>query len=126
MVDLVCIQLASDETAPAAVRAAVNDVRELNGLRDDAKLIATELVTNAILHGAGPDNTIEFRVSRGEDRILISVHEDGPRLERARTSTLDMPVAGALGWWIVQRIATRCGSERLDGHLVWAELALRR
>jgi anti-sigma regulatory factor (Ser/Thr protein kinase) len=126
MVDLVYIQLSSDETAPAAIRAAVNEVRELNGVRDDVKLIATELVTNAILHSAEPSNTMEFRLSRSTDTLLISVHEHGPSLDPARASILDLPVPGALGWWIVQRMARRCGSERLDGLHVWAELPLDR
>jgi hypothetical protein len=123
-VDLLCLEVASDRTAPAAVRAAVGEVREINGIRDDAKLLATELVTAAILHGAGPGDTMEFRLSRSNDALLISVHEHGQRASGNPSS--DILGAGALGWWIVQRLARRCGSERFDGRRFWAELPFSR
>jgi anti-sigma regulatory factor (Ser/Thr protein kinase) len=42
---------------------------------DLAELVVSELVANALRHGAGP---IEIRLSRGPGGLRIEVHDDGP------------------------------------------------
>lgn len=119
------LELRCDHSAPRAARAALDDVEGIDGIRDDAKLIATELVTNAVMHGGRDEGVIGVEFSLDRARLLISVQDPGtaersikaPRL-RVRNGT------DGMGLLVVQQIATRWGSEWLDGHRVWAELTL--
>src|SRR5204863_8600191 len=75
---IVCLAVRCDESAPNMVRAALDDMPGLGSVRDDARLVASELVTNAVLHSeAAPDDLIEVRAQRGQDHLLISVHDPG-------------------------------------------------
>jgi GAF domain-containing protein/anti-sigma regulatory factor (Ser/Thr protein kinase) len=86
---------------------------------DDAALVASELVTNAVLHGQGrPRLTIE----RNGPAVRIGVHDSSP----------DRPLPGALrddtmtgrGLRLVEALASRWGVEPTpDGKEVWAELS---
>lgn len=63
--------------------AADLDVRELG----DAKLLASELVTNALMHGQG---RIEIRAELDENHLLVEVIDEGQGFERiAREQDLD-------------------------------------
>ena len=44
-------------------------------MREQARLIASELVTNAVLHsGAGPDEALEFQAIVADDALVIADH----------------------------------------------------
>lgn len=121
------MEVPCDRAAPRAVRSALDSVEGIDPIRDDAKLIATELVTNAVLQGGAPEDVIGVEVALRDDRLMISVHDRGiaSELPRVARDAADVE-AGARGMWIVQRIAWRWGSERIDGHRVWAELTIGR
>ena len=51
--DSSCSTSLCSEHAPALVRAALREVGELGAVRDDAILIASELVTNAVVQSQG-------------------------------------------------------------------------
>jgi anti-sigma regulatory factor (Ser/Thr protein kinase) len=107
--------------APGLARAALRAVLGERQIGGDAMLVASELVTNAVTHsGCGQEQviTLDARISGG--CLRISVHDPGrtgkaPRVRDAPAvgcdSSSDSPVGGA--------------SDRPDGCLVWAELALQ-
>ncbi|WP_314173502.1 ATP-binding protein [Streptomyces winkii] len=48
---------------------------------EEARLVVSELVTNATLHGGG---RCRLRLSSGEDTVTVEVRDDGGRLPRIR------------------------------------------
>ncbi|MER6630364.1 ATP-binding SpoIIE family protein phosphatase [Streptomyces sp. NPDC000987] len=90
--------------------------------RDDAGLVISELVTNAVLFGAGP---VTLRLVRAGRRLTCEVGDTGnsrPRLRRS--DVLDEEGRGLL---VVHKLTTRWGIRWTDtGKAVWAELDLPR
>jgi serine/threonine-protein kinase RsbW len=122
--DLLRLDLPCGPEAPAAVRQALADVDESGWLLGDAMLIASELVTNAVLHsGCSADHTVNVRASQRGNRVVIAVHDPGisrqPAEPRGAGSSF-----GGWGLRIVDQLADRWGTERPDGYRVWAELAV--
>jgi anti-sigma regulatory factor (Ser/Thr protein kinase) len=101
---------------------------------DDAALLVSELVTNAVHHGSGP--SLRVRTRRQGHTLRCQVHDDGPGTPTARPVPHARPVpteeGGLLaehgrGLHLVEVIATRWGSftdTRLPRgqHVVWFEL----
>jgi anti-sigma regulatory factor (Ser/Thr protein kinase) len=88
-------------------------------------LVASELVTNAVVHsGCEQDDQLSVCVSERDGRIVISVHDPGITGRRAIAETKDRQGAGGCGLRIVDRLSERWGSERPDGYRVWAELTV--
>jgi anti-sigma regulatory factor (Ser/Thr protein kinase) len=121
--DLLRLQVPCDRQAPAVVRGALHDrFREHARVVGDAILVASELVANAVLHsGCSEEESIQVRVSLGRDRLLIRVRDPGASGREARAR--DYSPFGGWGLQIVEQLTDRWGSERGDGHLVWAEMA---
>jgi anti-sigma regulatory factor (Ser/Thr protein kinase) len=123
--DVLSLDLACDRTAPATVRAALARSGRLGALLDDGLLVASELVTNAVLHsGCGPDHLLEVRVHQLEDHLLISIHDPGLSDHGVQIERGNRAQPGGWGLRIIERLARRWGAERPDGYRVWAELAL--
>lgn len=82
-----------------------------------AKLLASELVTNAVLHGQG---RIVLRGRLDEDRVLVEVIDDGNgfELEVRRRAFEDLHGRGLL---IVEAESSRWGIHEGTTH-VWFEL----
>jgi anti-sigma regulatory factor (Ser/Thr protein kinase) len=85
-----------------------------------AELVVSELVTNAIRHGAPP---IQLRLIH-DDTTLICEVSDGsgtaPHLRRAKTFD-----EGGRGLLLVAQLTQRWGSRHTeDGKTIWAELTL--
>jgi anti-sigma regulatory factor (Ser/Thr protein kinase) len=119
-VDVLC-----DLTAPAVVRDALAQTEEIEPVLDDATLIASELVTNAVIHsGCSANDVIQVRVSRGTGRLTISVCDPGASGKHAEMTHGNMAGYGGFGLKVVDAVALRWGTERDDGYRVWAELAL--
>jgi serine/threonine-protein kinase RsbW len=119
------LELCCDRRAPAAVREAIAGLADGGWVLGDAMLVATELVTNAVLH-AGADETDEIavRIRRVRDGLLISVSDPGRSGTDAHIVGGTRPLFGGYGLQVVAAIASRWGSERGDGYRVWAELPL--
>jgi anti-sigma regulatory factor (Ser/Thr protein kinase) len=112
------------EQDPASVGAARQFVREVvrgwgaEDPDDTAALVASELVTNALHHAAGPVSL--FGAGR-LDRVVLSV-TDGS------TTPAEVEVRGLLaesgrGLALVQSLTRAWGEELLpDGKRVWAEV----
>lgn len=98
---------------------------------EDARLVATELANNAVLHSGCADDDI-IRVLARLDGTVLTISVDDPGMS-GQTPKLrprgDGP--GGLGLWIVQALAHRWGADyvsragRPRAHRVWAELTLR-
>jgi anti-sigma regulatory factor (Ser/Thr protein kinase) len=71
-------QFPSDEQAPAAARAALDDLRGhvAPAVLRKLKLVASELVTNAVRHGPGSPITLEVEVDAA-GRAHGQVVDDG-------------------------------------------------
>jgi serine phosphatase RsbU (regulator of sigma subunit)/anti-sigma regulatory factor (Ser/Thr protein kinase) len=117
------IRLAADRRAPAQARAAVTEVLheiDLAEIVDDAVLLVTELVTNAVIH-AGTETTL--RIHGDETHIRVTVGDrrrsDLPEIVRDAPSL----ATGGRGLLLVDRIAYRWGTvHEGDGKSVWFEL----
>jgi hypothetical protein len=91
-------------------------VEEPGATVEDAKLIASELINNAVVHGAG---SIRPRLSRPPGRLRIEVIDDG---ENATVRMLEPGGdGGGRGFRIVNGLAHRWGARDGTTH-VWAEL----
>jgi anti-sigma regulatory factor (Ser/Thr protein kinase) len=89
-------------------------------LTDRAVLLVSELVTNAILHGAGrPQVTVELF----DDGARISVADDDPSLPYRAPAGAD--ATSGRGISIVEGIADEWGAEaRGTGKRVWFEVRI--
>lgn len=115
------------EADPRAIRRARKTVSDqlwawgLPALVDDAELITSELVTNAIEHGNG---LVELHLSAMADRVRISVLDGDP--SRVPTVAGDRGLSvGGRGLALVEKLASAWGYEIGEqGKEVWAELPL--
>jgi anti-sigma regulatory factor (Ser/Thr protein kinase) len=100
-------------------------VLEISAVRDDALLVVSELVTNAVIHsGCSPEETIALQAFLAEDCLRITVLDPGRSVETPVIPAKEHPHGGGLGLRLVALIARRWGVERPPGRLVWAELAV--
>jgi anti-sigma regulatory factor (Ser/Thr protein kinase) len=121
--DLLHLELPCNRDAPCVVREAIDQLEEIELVREDARLIASELVTNAVVHSAcASTQTIEVIAKLGEDCLTISV--DDPCMAGKTAQIRSDGATGGYGLKIVEKLSRKWGSERPNGHLVWAEIAL--
>jgi anti-sigma regulatory factor (Ser/Thr protein kinase) len=116
-----CLQF---ECSPEMVLTARHFVRdrleawEVAEQVDSATLVASELVTNAVLHAR---TEITLRLDVDESRIRIEVYDDNPRLPVAVAPPAD--ATSGRGLSLVSAVATAWGMEhRSSGKVVWAEI----
>lgn len=122
--EVLALAVACGSEAPATVRWALREISELGAARDDVLLVASELVTNAVVHSGGsPADTIEVRAVLTGGSVSISVQDPGRSGVSPRLRGEDA-LAGGWGLQIVRQLAHRWGFERDRGHRVWAELQL--
>jgi serine/threonine-protein kinase RsbW len=115
------LQLPCDSHAPSAVREALREL-DVGWIVGDAMLVASELVTNAVVHsGCTEEELIDVRIELDRDRLLIAVRDPGTSGGTARVR--EDATFGGMGLRVVEQLARRWRSERSDGHHVWAELA---
>jgi hypothetical protein len=85
---------------------------------DAAVLLASELVTNSILHAR---STLEIVVTRAADLVRIEVSDESPLVPTPRGFSTD--AATGRGLQILDALSTRWGVEsNLPGKIVWFEL----
>jgi anti-sigma regulatory factor (Ser/Thr protein kinase) len=122
--ELLVLEVGCGREAPAVVRAALRQIKGLGAVRDDAILVASELVTNAVVHSGGsPGDTIRVRAVLVGGDVSISVHDPGLSGDTPQLRDTDVTQAGGRGLRIVKQLARRWGFELDRGHRVWAELA---
>ncbi|MEZ0491024.1 SpoIIE family protein phosphatase [Kineococcus sp. TBRC 1896] len=115
--------LPADTRAVGAARdwlRSTLDAWELTSAADEAELVISELVTNAVLHTGSPTAvTLRHEVS---DRLLsVGVEDSSTQHPQPRES--DDDATGGRGMHIVQLLAQRWWvAPRGDGKTVWADL----
>jgi anti-sigma regulatory factor (Ser/Thr protein kinase) len=104
--------------------ASIARCRILRGLRDtlsdraldDVMIVASELVNNAVIHGAGD---IALRIAAKGEVLRVAVQSDAtPSVARIR-----MREPGTIGGWglrIVDRLSVKWGTS--EPGVVWADL----
>lgn len=109
----------------SAVAAARRHVEQacrrwhLESLEDNALLLTSEIVTNAILHGSG---AVRLQMHRRVNRLRIEVGDDDPALPSPQVS--GSALESGRGLMIVNTLSTDWGAEHLgSGKIVWFELA---
>lgn len=92
--------------------------RTLDGAEGVLCVIASELVTNAILHGAEP---VELTLRCQDGEVTIEVADGDPRIDNVQLSTVDQTDSGGRGLRVVASLADRWGTRPLpSGKAVWA------
>jgi anti-sigma regulatory factor (Ser/Thr protein kinase) len=120
------IELDGDADAPSRGRHAVTEVLEGWGCRgaarEDLLLVVSELVTNAVLHGAEP---IVVTVVRTPDRVRVEVTDGAPDAS-PHSNRVRPDAETGRGLSVVTRLAAAWGWRATPGRgkTVWAELPL--
>jgi len=87
---------------------------------DDATLLVSELITNAILHARSP---VVLVVRKVKTSVRVEVFDDGNGVAHPVHPDHEDDAGRGLG--LVQAVATRWGIEDVDaGKTVWFEIAL--
>ena len=90
------------------------------GVADDAVLLASELVGNAVLHGRSP---LELRLQLGRGVLRIEVYDEDARLPSPTVPNAD--ALGGRGLQIVAGMSRSWGADPVPGgKLVWCEVSL--
>jgi anti-sigma regulatory factor (Ser/Thr protein kinase) len=112
--------MAPDRDAPARARAAVRDFWAeygLDGGSDAAQLVASELVTNAVLHAR---TWMELTLRLLPPLVHIAVTDGSPESPHI-TVIADESAESGRGLLLVEAMATAWGSlVSHDGKVVWA------
>ncbi|WP_432078306.1 ATP-binding protein [Streptomyces sp. YPW6] len=87
---------------------------------DDAVLIVSELVTNAILHGGvGTREAVGLRIEHTGNELLIEVTDGNS--QRPQVKAVEGTETGGRGLLLVTRLACEWGT-RNENHTTWARL----
>ena len=94
--------------------------------RETLKLLASELVTNAVLHaGLGSNDPVTLDVTTQRDRVRLAVHDDGPGFAAPSAEGADPLAPGGRGCVIVDALADAWGIDRdAGGCTVWCEVGI--
>ncbi len=95
---------------------------ELDPMAEEAELLASEVVTNALVHG---DSDVDMHVRRYPERVRVEVRDSDPHLALPVPETLgDEESEGGRGLVIVSAMASAWGNSPSGrGKTVWFELA---
>lgn len=114
-----------ESEVPLARREIIDKVRAWGVPLDEEtadaiRLVASELITNAVVHGAGP---ITVTLSNWPGRLVIDVLDGDPSVPRTACAQADDENGRGLG--LVRLLAAHCAWEPAGtGKRVWAEMAL--
>ncbi|MFD5088834.1 ATP-binding protein [Kitasatospora sp. NPDC058406] len=124
-------ELAADTRSPGLLRNWVTALLagwQLPHLADDLTLIATELATNAVRHGAAPvwAGLALCEPEVGQQVVRLEVEDSGPGFnpDECITAASDTTEScGGRGLFLVATLAGTWGAmQTATGQLVWAEL----
>jgi serine/threonine-protein kinase RsbW len=117
---------ASAAEARRRVRQQLAHWRVSQETSDNAQLVVSELVTNALRHTASTSVGCELRVSGGLLRVSVASDGAGPSRTPLRATETD---EGGRGLFLVCALAEGWGvrpRETGEGHVVWADLPIGR
>jgi len=118
------VDLARDPESPAEARRALGEVSDHLSPRrlEDARLLVSELVTNAIRHAdLGVADVITLVVVTGDRALRIEVRDPGPGFE-PRPPDPDPARPSGWGLYLVRELSDRWGVDRAADNRVWFEL----
>jgi hypothetical protein len=120
---LVGLSLRCDQRAPRLARRAIEGALETHPVLDDARLVASELVNDAVLNsGCEADDIIRVLARLDAGFLVISVHAPvSPSVPTPEPTAYDYETEG-LSLHVVRHIADRWGAESPGDHGVWAAL----
>jgi anti-sigma regulatory factor (Ser/Thr protein kinase) len=120
---LVDLRVRCDESAPFAARQALDGLQALGRSIGDLMLIASELVTNAVLYsGCTEEDEIELQLERIDGHLRLSVLDPGRTAQSARVAINEQRASGGMGLFVVEQLASHWGADRSDRYRVWAEV----
>ncbi|MFB4311181.1 ATP-binding protein [Actinomadura sp. GTD37] len=114
---------AERESVPRARRfsRSVTVASGIAHLRDDAEVLVSELVTNAVRHQADAGSALCLRLLRAGGRLRIEVHDQGDGVPRPRQ--VDLMEETGRGWYLIAVMAERHGTDHTpSGKTVWCEV----
>jgi len=119
-----CLDLECNPALLTAARAFVRsrlESWEAEEMVPDAELVASELVTNAVLHAR---TNVRLKVALESDTVRIDVFDGNSRLPTMVPCGLD--ATSGRGLALVAALATAWGIEQQgDGKSIWAEIGSR-
>jgi anti-sigma regulatory factor (Ser/Thr protein kinase) len=116
------VELVSDAASPARARRAIDLWFAQHHLGDSgaARLVVSELVTNAVLHGNEP---IRLRAMFDGPLVRVEVFDSSPDTAAVVEQTRDAARIGGHGLAIVAVYARQWGTtQEPGGKVVWVEL----
>jgi anti-sigma regulatory factor (Ser/Thr protein kinase) len=119
--ELMHLKLHCDDRAPSLAREAVAEASEIGRLAEDATLVASELVTNAVRHSECSDRDFLTVCVTRNGCLRISVIDPGRSEHGAQIADRPMHLGG-MGLKVVSALASKWGSRRRrEGYEVWAD-----
>jgi anti-sigma regulatory factor (Ser/Thr protein kinase) len=118
------VELARDPDSPAEARRALGEVSDHLSPRrlEDAQLLVSELVTNAIRHaGLHDSDQIRLIVVAGDRALRIEVCDPGHGFEVTEPNP-DPTRPSGWGLYLVRELSDRWGVDRSAQTRVWFEL----
>ena len=115
------LHLPHSDRAPRLARAFVAESLhgwQLDDLIEPASLVASEVVTNAVIHARSEADLV---LERTPTALRISVTDSGAGMARRAGAASD----GGRGLQIVEQLSSRWGAEPTsNGNRVWAEIPI--
>jgi len=118
------VALARDPDSAAEARRALGDVSDHLSQRrlEDAQLLVSELVTNAVRHaGLAEEETIQLVVETDDRGMRVEVCDHGPGFELSEPAP-DPTRPSGWGLYLVRELSDRWGIDRDGQTRVWFEL----
>jgi anti-sigma regulatory factor (Ser/Thr protein kinase) len=115
------VELPSTASAPAKARGALDEMEGRIGTERmrDARLLVSELVTNAVRHAGG--EAVRLVVALDADMLRIEVHDPGDGFE-LKPPPDDPLRASGWGLVLVDELADRWGVDHDPQTRVWFEM----
>jgi anti-sigma regulatory factor (Ser/Thr protein kinase) len=109
------------------VRRALEELDLSDAIRDDAQLLATELISNSMRHaGLEPDDMIVVNIASFGRGLRVTVQDEGTRTlpEHIVAGSIRPSPTGRSGWglYLVDKLATRWGTKVGGRAGFWFEL----
>jgi serine/threonine-protein kinase RsbW len=111
------VRLPPDAEAPALARRMIGDLQAVlpAATLERATLLASELVTNSVRHGATSEpSPIAIHVQLRSGQLRVEIRDGGPGFDPSALSAGPFPGGSGYGLTLVERLADRWGVDRED------------
>ncbi len=120
------LELPGHPDSVARARHALSGLARVTpALREDLRLLVSEVVTNAVRHASdGADDHVRLRIAELDSHVRVEVLDRGPGFTVPDIDP-DPERSGGWGLWLVEQLADRWGISSQGGTCVWFELSYR-